>query len=468
VTIPLTCDSCQAIFRLNDSFAGKRCRCPKCQAILHVPLSPPASADHHKQGVKVSTQTSADPRQELLRQILAAFQAGLPPLRRTPAYRLGILLVAGAMLLLPVLYISLIVLCVFLVAWHGVHTPELLQGSTFLLGWIFLYFGPLLAGAILILFLLKPLFAPRPKWERGKALRFGKEPVLFAFVTRVARAVSAPEPARIEVDNQVNASASFGPGLAGLFGRELTLRIGLPLVAGLTVEQLAGVLAHELGHFSQGAGMRLTYLVRCVNAWFVRAVYHRDGLDESLQSWCVETGRFAPIFWLAALGVAITRGILYLFMSLGIAISSFLQRHMEYDADRFASRLVGSRVAQEVAQRIVFLQVASQGAHSFLSEALSTGKLVQDLSALIVAGADQIPAGLRRKLEREMSKVKAGLLDTHPCYQDRRARIRAENAPGIFHFDQPATVLFADYQRLAKRATADLYRESLADFGKLL
>jgi hypothetical protein len=94
--------------------------------------------------------------------------------------------------------------------------------------------------------------------------------------------------------------------------------------------------------------------------------------------------------------------------------------------------------------------------------------LVQDLSALIVAGADQLPPDLGRKLEREMRKVKTGIFDTHPCYQDRRTRIRALNAPGIFHFDKPATVLFANYQRLAKRVTGDLYRESLAEFGELL
>jgi Zn-dependent protease with chaperone function len=305
MTIPLTCDSCQANFRLKDSFAGKRCRCPKCQAIICVPLLPPGLVHREEPGGNIATQNPADLRKELLRQILAAFEADLPRLRRTRAYRLGILLVAGAMLSLPILYVGLIALCILAVGWHALHTPAILGGSTFLFGWIFLYFGPLLAGALLVLFLIKPLLAPRPKWQKAKALQFGKEPVLFAFVTRLARAVSAPEPTRIEVDYQVNASAGFGSGLAGLFGRELTLRIGLPLVAGLTVEQFAGVLAHELGHFSQGTGMRLTYLVRCVNAWFARAVYQRDGLDESLQSWCVDTGRFAPIFWLAAIGVAI-------------------------------------------------------------------------------------------------------------------------------------------------------------------
>ena len=83
------------------------------------------------------------------------------------------------------------------------------------------------------------------------------------------------------MDCLVNASAGFGRD-AGLFGQNLVLTIGLPLVAGLTARQFAGVLAHEFGHFSQGAGMRLSYVVRSVNAWFARVVFERDGWDESL------------------------------------------------------------------------------------------------------------------------------------------------------------------------------------------
>jgi hypothetical protein len=52
----------------------------------------------------------------------------------------------------------------------------------------------------------------------------------------------------------------------GVFKKDLVLTIGLPLVAGLSVREFGGVLAHEFGHFAQGGGMRLTALVRYVNA----------------------------------------------------------------------------------------------------------------------------------------------------------------------------------------------------------
>jgi len=128
-----------------------------------------------------------------------------------------------------------------------------------------------------------------------------------------------------------------------MFGNDLTLTIGMPLVAGLPMQHFAGVLAHELGHFSQGGGMRLTYLVRSVNAWFARVVYERDAWDEKLVEWS-ETGdiRTRIPFYLARLFVWLSRRILWGLMLVGQAVSCFMLRQMEFDADRYEARLAGS------------------------------------------------------------------------------------------------------------------------------
>src|SRR5262249_33582850 len=155
-------------------------------------------------------------------------------------------------------------------------------------------------GAILLFFMVKPFFARRSRAQKLRTLEFGEEPLLFALVTRVAQAVEAPEPKRIDVDCQVNASASFGSKLGVVFGGDLVLTVGLPLVAGLSIQQFAGAIAHELGHFTQGAGMRLSYVVRSVNAWFARIVYERDDWDESLVRGC-EQGDRLSLFLLVAM-----------------------------------------------------------------------------------------------------------------------------------------------------------------------
>lgn len=133
-----------------------------------------------------------------------------------------------------------------------------------------------------MLFMLRPLVAAAPKQASLQRLEPEDEPLLFAFVARLCRAVGAPRPHAIHLDCQVNTSASFWRGWLGMFSGRLVLTIGMPLAVGLSLREFAGVLGHEFGHFAQGGGMRLTYIIRSVNHWFTRVVYERDERDMRL------------------------------------------------------------------------------------------------------------------------------------------------------------------------------------------
>ena len=139
---------------------------------------------------------------------------------------------------------------------------------------------------------------------------------------------------RIEVDNQMNASAGFDAGMFKLVRNRLVLTIGVPLVAGLDTSQFAGVLAHEFGHFTQGAGLRVTYIVRSINFWFVRVVYERDAWDQWLEETASELDfRIGWILQLARVAVFLSRRILWFLMMIGHIVSGFMMRQMEYHAD---------------------------------------------------------------------------------------------------------------------------------------
>ncbi len=467
--IPITCPSCRAEIRVKDSHAGKRGLCPKCRAAVQVPSLPavpppgpserrsPPDANEGRRPVRADI--AAAPAAERMRAILNAFEGEFARVKTTLGYRLGVLLVTGAMVLLPLIYIALIGLVACFVGWYAVHGLAIIKTTHNVWAVVFGYAGPLIAGGILFFFMIKPLFARSPKAGWGRTLEHGREPVLFAFVSRIAQTVGAPEPRQIKVDCDANASAGFGSGLSGLFGRNLVLTIGLPLVAELSAQQLGGVLAHELGHFTQGAAMRLSYVIRAINDWFVRVVYERDEWDEALVRWCEESGRLALIFYFARLCVWITRGILWLFMAFGHALSCFLLRQMEYDADRYEARLAGSRAFAETARRLQILNIAAQGAYSVLATCWTKGKYPNSLPALVIDMAEQIPPRDRRRVEKELMKLKTGLFDTHPSDRDRLASVKKEDAEGIFHLDQPATILFSDFPRLAEDTSLRLYRK---------
>jgi Zn-dependent protease with chaperone function len=497
VGIDVTCSHCHASFRVKSEFAGRRGKCPHCQGIVQVPAI--AQPEVETLGLKVLPEDtvtmargevvegpepaaaavprapSVDPpaaetiaakpadRRRLAPDVLAAFQGAIDPVEAPAAYRLGILLVAIVMVILPLVYVGLIVLVGYLVYLHAVNDTAILsmagRGRGAFLA-LLVYLAPMITGGILVLFMIKPLFARPAKDTRRRSLTRDGEPLLFAFVDRVCQAVGAPQPRRIDVDCQVNASASFRRGLLSMFGSDLVLTIGMPLAAGLSLRQFAGVLGHEFGHFTQGAGMRLTYVIRSISWWFTRVVYERDAWDEKLIA--AAQGLDLRISWvlhLARLMVWLTRKILWVLMMIGHAVSGYMLRQMEFDADRHEARLAGSDTFEATARRLLVLNVATQGAHSDLGEFYREGRLGDNLPRLILVNVDQLPQELLEKLNTMIDESKTGLLDTHPADKDRIAAARQENAPGVFRLELPAAVLFTDFETLSKNVTWDFYRE---------
>ena len=274
------------------------------------------------------------------------------------------------------------------------------------------------------------------------------------------RGGASAKPRRIEVDEQVNASASFRRGMLSMLSNDLVLTIGMPLVAGLELRQLGGVLAHEFGHFSQGAGMRLTYIIRTISHWFTRVVYERDAWDEQLVEWSQRSDfRIQWILYLARLFVWLTRRILWVLMMVGHGVSGYMLRQMEFDADRHEARLAGSDVFASTSRQIALLSVASQAARSDLDDFYREGRLCDDLPKLILHNSSRFSPEVLHKIDQMAERTKTGWLDTHPCQQERIASAAAEQAAGIFRLEMPASVLFADYDAQCRQVTLDYYRE---------
>lgn len=315
-------------------------------------------------GVKsVETNGAAAPTP---REILNGLQGKIDPIRTTPTYRLGIIAVWLVMVLLPVVYIALIALVAYGVYWHTVNNVGMLEhgrgkGKILVLT---AYLAPLIAGSIMVLFMMKPLFARAPKRPKKQSLTREHEPLLFEFVDRLCKAVGSPIPKRIDIDCQVNASASFRHGFWSMLrGNDLVLTIGMPLVMGFSLRQFAGVLAHEFGHFAQAAGMRLSYIIRSINFWFVRVVYERDAWDVWLESTAKGLDlRLSWVLHLARLFVWLSRRCLWLLMIVGHAVSGYLMRQMEYDADRHECRLAGSDEFASTMRRLIELNVGNSRA----------------------------------------------------------------------------------------------------------
>ncbi|MEM7477022.1 MAG: M48 family metalloprotease, partial [Planctomycetota bacterium] len=324
--------------------------------------------------------------------LLRAIKQEIEPVPTTFAYRLAALFVAALMITLPFIYIGLIGLTGYGLFYFAIYGTEIFQadaGSRGSIILLFVYLAPLFAGAVTILFMIKPLFAGSAKPDPKRSLYREDEPKLFAFVDRLCETVHAPKPKRIDVDCDVNASASFRRGVFSMFGNDLVLTIGMPLVAGLTTRQLAGVLAHEFGHFSQGFGMRVSYLVRMISYWFARVVYERDSWDE----WLAEAAnsidiRIGFVLHLARLVVWIVRRVLWVLMMLGQLFSCFLLRQMEFDADLHEIRFSGSDNFRKTCIQLRRLGVGYQESLADQQHFFMNGKLGDDMPLLTKLARD--------------------------------------------------------------------------------
>src|SRR5690349_3556293 len=292
-----SCTHCANHIQFPIEIAGTQVACPHCGAPTELSLltAPLPAAD----------KPSAA-------EVVAAFGGPVPRTRVSVLYQVGLVLVSGMMILLPVVYLALVGAAAYGVYLYATHFGFLLQsfrGGIYVYGFkVVLFLAPLFSGVILVLFMIKPLFARRARRAQPLAMNPALEPALYAFIAKICDLVGAPMPRRIDLACELNASASFRRGAASLLGNDLVLTIGLPLVAGLNLAQFAGVIAHEFGHFTQGFGMRLSYVIRSVNGWFARVAYERDAWDVTLEEWAqADDWRVQIIVNLARLAVWFSR-----------------------------------------------------------------------------------------------------------------------------------------------------------------
>lgn len=372
-----------------------------------------------------------------------------PPPR---AYRARLAAVAVATLLLPLVYLSLIAICGLALWWlvtegwrAGPNGRRSVQ-----------FFGTAVGVNLFVLvFLLKPLLAPRKRRPRPCALTPEDEPALYAFVASIAAAVRAPRPVRIDVDHEVNASASLRRGWLSLFVGDLVLTVGTPLFAGMTVTELGGVIAHELGHFRQGWGMRASFAIRSVNAWLHRAANDPDEWDEKL----TQEGGWNIALIAAGGCIAVTRHFLGGLMRIGVRLHAALSRHMEIDADEHELALVGSEAFASAMRRLALLQVADAQALEMMAEIHQEGRLPRCAVDILTHVGTTVPPETVARVLAAMLDEPTDELSSHPCVKERLRHAAERACAPKLQSTIPARALLSDSDALFERVTLWAYQE---------
>ena len=189
----------------------------------------------------------------------------------------------GAIVLFMIVYIILVVLGVLLAAlccYAGINIIMAMPGILS----IALGVGLAGMGVLVFIFLIKFVFAGN-ETDRSHMVEITDEdePRLLSFINDLADKVATPQPHKVYLSADVNASVFYDSSFWSMFLPEnKNLTIGLGLINTITVDEFRGILAHEFGHFSQRS-MKVGSYVYNVNRVIFNMLFENDTYGKLVQ-----------------------------------------------------------------------------------------------------------------------------------------------------------------------------------------
>jgi hypothetical protein len=172
-------------------------------------------------------------------------------------------------------------------------------------------------------------------------------------------------------------------------------------------------------------------------------------------------GRIAILLVLAKLAIWISRQVLRGLMMTGHAISCFMLRQMEFDADSYEIKITGSETFGHTSRRMREMNVGVHYGYADLRAIGRNGKLPSHLPAFMVERTSNVPADVLDQV-RNTGNERTGMFDTHPCDADRIRAAQEAAARGVMAGgDGPASALFRNFDALSAAATRHHYEHDL-------
>jgi hypothetical protein len=272
-------------------------------------------------------------------------------------------------------------------------------------------------------------------------------PKLFDTLDELRRKMGGIPLHGVLVTNVFNASVGQVPRW-GVFGNYRNyLKIGLPLAAALSVEELRAVLAHEMGHLSGAHGKFKGWIYRQRETWHALSQKFEEPSNVFEQALCAFYAWYAPYFY---------------------AYTFVLARSHEYEADRAAAKatspeavassltkteLIG-RFLHEIFWNRLYNQVARSPEPPYLPYA--TMPRAFKIAEKEWARRDWLQEGLREVSNDD---------DTHPSLSERLGALAIEPSMPAYNPDRSSLMLFGPLaQRLVRRFDDEWRRQNAPEW----
>lgn len=375
----------------------------------------------------------------------------------------SIVLFVAVYVALLVSAIGLTVLCGFL----GLMLISFGKLITIVLG-----VGLMATGLFIFFFLIKFIFK-RHHVERDNLTEVteAEQPALFELIREVATEVNTDFPKRVYLSENVNASVFYDSSFWSMFFPiRKNLQIGVGLVNSLTASEFKAVLAHEFGHFSQDS-MRVGSYVYNVNQVIYNMLYDNEGYSAWIAWWANISDYFAFFVGLAVRGIQGIQWILMKFYNIINRNNSALSREMEFHADAIAAHVTGSKALQTSLLRLGVADQAYQNVLGFYNQEIENGIKTKNvypqqtymLGFLAQVNEINMEHGFPQVTLKHLSQYNQSKLivknqwASHPSTADRVAALEKLGIEPISEDNRPASELFADWDKLQEKMTANLF-----------
>jgi heat shock protein HtpX len=304
-----------------------------------------------------------------------------------------------------------------------------------------IFIKPLIAcigGACLILWSILPRI---DRFEApGPEVTATGQPGLFQLIHEVAEAAGQQPPAHVYVTLEVNAWVTERGGMMG-FGSRRVMGIGLPLLQGLTVDELRAVIAHEFGHYVGGDTK--------LGPWVYKT---RGAIERSLEN-LDESG------WLRMPFVG--------YAKLFLRVTNSVSRQEEYAADQLAARIAGGEAVRSGLQKLGGLpgafSVFWQNEYAPLLSTAHRAPLAGGFAAYL--SAPDVVKILAAISAEELLEGTSSPYDSHPSTASRCEAV-AQTGAGMAPQDpRPATELLVRIEELESEVLAACVSEEIRSFA---
>jgi len=390
----------------------------------------------------------------------ARFGGNIPEPQVNPIHVILSSLAACAGLLPAILYLLVFSVLLFQFVGVALSTAGYLAGNAY--GHVFsILFNTIFL--IIVAFLLVKIAQPRPAAE-GKCIVHEKDaPSLYALLDALCELTESPFPSEIVVTNGMEILLQPQASITGLRSRDLSLSIGLPMMALKNRRQFIAALVHELGHYSDSNKVPAYLLINFVSRWLENRSVMTDGLDVKTRPHVQNNAQLPPAEWVWEKANELPRIYVTSLLRLSHKINRRVDDWLEYCADYYTAYVLGVEHFDEFSKDQAIAYATYQYVSDINAQAWKHHKLLRNIPDAVVSQYHQWSGDEIQKLLEQPLPLAEDNWQTPPVSESRIASVKKLEFKGVYKDTSSAAELFSGFSRLCEKVTIEHYKQLYRD-----